>query len=165
MKRTRTKILAGVALLIGLIAVVGIVGGQATRTTIAGYVDIGPSVGGEWWESGPISHGRGVMVNYDVYDSSDTLIGTGSGVVNVNYNRETGDGQEWGSMTFDMTLGGVGTFEGRFSERISNWYVEGQVVLHGTGDSAGLMAKGSFAGPWLNAIRPFELVILDPHGE
>ena len=105
------------------------------------------------------------MVNYDLYDGAGTPIGTGSGLVNVNYNRETGDGQEWGSMTFDMTLGGLGTFEGRFSEKITNWIVEGQVVLHGTGDSTGLKAKARYGGPWLNPIRPFEMVILDPHGE
>ena len=167
MKRARTKIVAGVVLLAGLIAVAGIVVARSATTTVEGYFIVGQGSEGKWWDSGPITHCRGsISVNGKWYDNNDVLIGTSSGLVNVNWDMvRNGDGEEWGTLIVDLTPGGLGTFEGRFHGKITDWYVEGHAVMHGTGDSAGLIVQGSYCGHYYEAFRPIKLVILDPHGE
>jgi hypothetical protein len=166
MKGQTFRVLTAVVVLAAVALGGAIVWAQATKTTLS---CLGVVTGGgwdEWREGGNIAHGRGTWY-YDVYDESGTTkIGTGYGIMNVNFNMETVNGVQSGSMTFDLTEGGIGTFEGRFTEKMTSSYWEGKVVLHGTGDSAGLKAKGTW-GPvhWYNPVRPFQIVILDPHGD
>lgn len=163
MKRPRTKILTGIALLAAVILVAGIVGAKATRTAVEGDVVITSySPGREWWSNG-ILHMRDVGMTFAM---TGDVQGTGGGTVNNNFDPQTGNGQGWGTEFLDVTWGDLsGTFEGSWTQKVTNFQIVGESVLHGSGDFAGMLMKSTFTATWGAPGYGYEALILDPHGE
>ena len=173
MKKTRTKILDGVVLLAAVLLVTGIVWAEATKTPIAGAQTVqvvGPPER-DWVDDEGIEHYRGFPSVF-VFVSGD-LDGTGSSVVNVNYDPATGNGDESGAATIDVTWGELsGTFEGHLTGTYAAGFSTGTVVYHGiSGDFEGMKMMMSYrmdtttalpGWPWLVT---YDVIILDPHGE
>lgn len=171
MKKTRTKILAGVVLLAGVMLITGIVWAKATKTPVAGLIQVTPHPPQDaerWWiDDEGILHYRGLPADLLLLDGP--LEGTGNAVVNLNIDLLTGNGDESGAVTYQVTWGDLsGTFEGRFSTTYTGGVGTGHGVYHGTGDLAGmkLMVDISIVAvgdPPFEAA--YEGIILDPHGE
>ena len=101
------------------------------------------------------------------YVFSGDLEGTGAGIVNINMDMLTGNGDESGYSISEPTWGELsGTFEGRFCVTYTGGVGIGHGVYHGTGDFAGMKLMEDFT---IVLVQPyvvnFEGVILDPHGE
>ena len=172
MKKTRTKILAGVVLLAAVLLITGIVWAKATQTPISGTETI--TVTGDpvrFWEDEGITHYRGLPGVIDF--TSGDLDGEGSFVVNVNLDPVTGNGDESGAATIDVTWGTLsGTFEGRLTAIFTAGISNGTVVYHGiSGDFQGMKMMMSYSldtttGPpgtvW---DVTYTAIVLDPHGE
>ena len=170
MKKTRTKILAGVVLLAAVLLITGIVWAEATKTSIAGTMTV--TVSGDpvryWVDDQGITHYRGLPADYDFI--SGDLTGDGSSVVNVNIDP-LGNGDESGAATIDVTWGELsGTFEGRLTATYTYGISIGTAVYHGVsgGDFEGMKMMLSYLmdtttdQPWLVT---YDAIILDPHGE
>jgi hypothetical protein len=171
MKKTRQKILADVVLLAAVLLVTGIVWAKATKTAVTGTTYVIPSEQEpirEWIDGDGIWHVRGEVANY-IHEGD--LEGTGVGVVNLNLDFATGNGDESGYSTSEMTWGELnGTFEGRFSVTYTGWVGIGHGVYHGTGDFAGMKFMEDFVIDFTVTPDPpyvvtFNGTILDPHGE
>ena len=166
MKKKRTKILAGVVLLAAVLLITGIAWAKATKTPVTGITEVFPrgSAVREWVDDDGIWHVRGEVVDY-VF--SGDLVGEGVGVVNINLDISTGNGDESGYSTSELTWEGLsGTFEGSFSVTYTEWVGVGHGVYHGTGDFAGMKLMEDFT---IVLVEPyvvnFDGIILDPHGE
>ena len=171
MKTTRTKILAGVVLLAVVLLITGIVWAKATKTAVTGITLVTPSEQEplrEWIDDDGIWHVRGEVADYEFLGD---LVGTGVGVVNLNLDLSTGNGDESGYSTSELTWGELsGTFEGHFSVTYTGWVGVGHGVYHGTGDFAGMKLMEDFTIDFTVTPEPpyvvnFEGIILDPHGE
>jgi hypothetical protein len=140
-----------------------IVWAQATRATVQGdMVVTGYFPGREWWSDG-ILHMRDVGMTTAF---TGDLEGTASGTVNNTYDPVTGSGEGFGTIALDVTWGDVsGTFAGRWTQKVIDNVINGQVVLHGSGGFAGMLMKGTFTTTWGAPDYEYELVILNPHGE
>ena len=173
MKKTRTKILAGVALLAAVLLITGIVWAEATKTPIAGTMTV--TVAGlpeQYWEDDEgIAHYRGLPSVYDF--TSGALDGTGNSVVNVNFDLLTFNGDESGAATIDVTWGELsGTLEGRLTATYAYGISTGTAVYHGiSGDFEGMkvmmnyttdFTTGPPGTPWPVT---YDAIVLDPHGE
>jgi hypothetical protein len=168
MKKKRTKILAGVVLLAGVMLITAIVWAKATKTPIAGRIQVipgGPEDAERYWvDDEGIVHYRGLPASLFTLDGP--LEGTGTAVVNVNYDPVTGNGDESGTITFELTWGELsGTFEGRFSATYTNWVSNSSAVYHGTGDFEGMKMMADATMSLLDFVSAYEGIILDPHGE
>ena len=174
MKKTRTKILAGVVLLAAVLLITGIVWAEATKTSIAGTMTVqisGPPAR-FWIDDDVITHYRGLPAAY-VFLTGDLLDGTGSSVVNVDIDP-LGNGDESGAATINATWGELsGTLEGRLTATYTYGISTGTAVYHGTsgGDFEGMKMMLSYrmdtttappGEPWLVT---YDAIILDPHGE
>jgi hypothetical protein len=172
MKRTRTKILVGVVMLAAVLLITGIVWAKATKTPISGILTVqisGPPAR-HWVDDEGIEHYRGLPGLYTF--TSGPLTGTGSAVVNTNIDLLTGNGDESGAATFDVTWGELsGTFEGRLNATYTAWLSTGTAVYHGSGDFEGMKIMMSYnldptgsppGTPWP---ADYEAIVLDPHGE
>ena len=171
MKKTRTNILAGVVLLAAVLLITGIVWGKATKTPIAGAMTV--TVSGPpsryWIDHQGVAHYRGLPAVFDF--TSGDLVGTGSTVVNVNFDPATGTGDESGAAVFNVTWGGLnGTLEGRQNGTYTGWVCTGTAVYHGvSGDFEGMKMMMSFSyalgvsgDDWPVT---YQAIVLDPHGE
>ena len=170
MKKTRTKILAGVVLLTAVLLITGIVWAKATHTPISGTQTV-QSTGSpvpDWVDDEGIMHYRG-LPGVMTFPSGD-VTGTGSFVVNVNLDPATGNGDESGTATADLTWGELsGTIEGRFTGTYTAGISHGTGVYHGiSGDFLGMKMMLSYcmdtttAQPWTVT---YQAIVLDPHGE
>ena len=171
MKKTRTKILAGLVLLAAVVLITGIVWAEATQTPIAGTLTVamsGPPAR-YWVDDEGIEHYRGLPAVYNFL--SGDLSGTGSSVVNVDFDPLTGNGHESGAATINVTWGELsGTFEGRLSGTYTYGISTGTAVYHGTsGDFEGMKMMMSYSYSLGEPYEPwpvdYEAIILDPHGE
>ena len=171
MKTTRTKILVGLLLLASVLIITGIAWAKATKTTVTGTTYVTPSEQPplrEWIDEDGIWHVRGEVSNY-IYEGD--LEGTGVGIVNLNLDFSTGDGDESGYSTSVMSWDGLGgTFEGSFNTIYTGWVGVGHGVYHGTGDFAGMKLMEDFVIDFTVTPDPpyvviFNGIILDPHGE
>ncbi len=172
MKTTRTKILAGVVLLAAVLLITGIVWAKATKTEIEGTQTV-QSTGTPvrfWVDDEGIVHYRGL---YGVMTFSGDVVGTGSFVVNANLDPVTGNGDESGTATADLTWGELsGTIEGRFSGTYTAGISYGTGVYHGTsGDFLGMKMMWSYildgtTGP-VGTVwdATYTAIVVDPHGE
>jgi len=173
MKNTRTKILAGVVLLAAVLLITGIVWAKATQTPIAGTETI--TVTGDpvrfWVDDEGITHYRGLPGEIDF--TSGDLDGTGSFVVNVNLDPVTGNGDESGAATINVTWGELsGTFEGRLTAIFTAGISSGTVVYHGiSGDFQGMKMMMNYSlntttgPPGTSWPVTYDAIVLDPHGE
>ena len=166
MKKTRTKILAGLVLLAAVLLITGIVWAKATKTQVTGTAEVYPQgiVEREWTDDDGIWHLRGASSKL-VF--SGDLVGEGSAVINLNLDMLTGNGDESGHSISELTWGGLsGTFEGSFSVTYTGGVGDGHGVYHGTGDFAGMKLMEDFivilAGTQIVVYS--EGIILDPHG-
>jgi len=171
MKTTKTKILAGVVLLAAVLIIAGIVWAKATMTAVTGTTYVTPSEQEplkEWTDDDGIWHVRGEVANY-VYEGD--LEGTGIGIVNINLDFATGNGDESGYSTSVMTWKGLnGTFEGSFYVIYTGWVGVGHGVYYGTDDFAGMKLIEDFTIDFTVTPDPpyavnFEGIILDPNSE
>ena len=171
MKKTRTKILAGVILLAAALFITGLAWAKATTADVAGIMYVTPRVDHiplrEWIDDDGIWHVRGEIADYLFVGD---LEGVGIGVVNINLNLSTGNGDESGCSISELTWGELeGTFEGHFSVTYTGGMGVGHGVYHGTGDFAGMRLMEDFTINLLDPDAPpyvvnFEGIILDPHG-
>jgi hypothetical protein len=172
MKQTRTKILAGVVLLAAVLFITGIVWAKATHTPISGTQTV-QSTGSpmpDWVDDEEIMHYRGLP---GVMTFSGDVVGTGSFVVNVNLDPATGNGDESGTATADLTWGNLsGTIEGRFTGTYTAGISYGTGVYHGTsGDFVGMKMMWSYVldgttGPTGTVWdATYTAIVVDPHGE
>ena len=170
MKTTRTKILAGVILLAAVLLITGIAWAKATKPPVTGTTLVTPRGIAlmEWIDEDGIWHIRGEVADYEFFGD---LEGVGVGVVNINLDFSTGNGDESGYSTSELTWGELsGTFEGRFSVTYTGWVGIGHGVYHGTGDFAEMKLMEDFTINLADPEAPpyvvdFEGFILDPHGE
>ncbi len=173
MKKVKTKILAGLVLLTATLLITGIVWANATKIPITGTMTVQISGPPEryWEDDEGWGHYRSVPSVY-VFTSGD-LEGTGSSVVNVNYDLLTIDGDESGSAVINVTWGELsGTLEGRLSGTYTAGISTGTAVYHGvSGDLEGMKIMMSYIAdfttgppgtPWPVT---YQAVVLDPHGE
>ena len=173
MKKTRTQILAGVVLLATVLLITGIAWAKATKTPISGTQTL--AVSGDpvrfWVDDEGIIHYRG-LPGVMTFPSGD-VTGRGSYVVNVNLDTVTGNGDESGTATLDLTWGDLsGIVEGRFSGIYTAGTSNGTGVYHGTGgDFVGMKMMWSYiidgtTGPTGTVWdATYTAIILDPHGE
>ncbi len=173
MKKTRTKILAGVVLLAAVLLITGIVWAKATKTPISGTQTV-TSTGSpvpDWVDDEGIIHYRG-LPGVMTFPTGD-VTGTGSYVVNVNLDLVTGNGDESGTATLDLTWGELsGTVEGRFSGTYTAGTSNGTGVYHGiSGDFLGMkmmwsyILDGTTGPPGTVWDVTYTAIVLDPHGE
>ena len=139
MRTAKTKILVAVVLLITVMLITGIVWAKATMTTVTGTFSVTPSEQEplkEWTDDDGVWHVRGRVANF-IHEGD--LEGTGIGIVNINLDFSTGNGNETGYATSVVTWKGLsGTFEGSFNVIYTNWVGVGHGVYHGTEDFAGM---------------------------
>ncbi len=154
--------------LIGLLLTAGYAWAEATETPVAGERSVIPRAElpkRDWVDDELVWHVRGARA--DLVLSGD-MVGTGLAIVNFNLDLMTGDGDESGWVTLELTWGDLsGTFEGRFSTTYTNGAGTGHGVYHGTGDFAGMKFMEDFSvvldePPY---VATYEGIILDPHGE
>ncbi len=83
-------------------------------------------------------------------------------VFNANIALATGDGTEWGSIGFDVTLNGtpLGTWEGSFRGTVAGFLDSGTATAQGSDQST---LKQSFTGI-APGVYEVEFTILYPHG-
>ena len=172
MKKARTKILAGVVLLVAVLLITGIAWAKATKTPISGTQTV-QSTGTPvrfWVDDEGIVHYRGLP---GVMTFSGDVVGTGSFVVNANLDTVTGNGDESGTATADLAWGELsGTIEGRFSGTYTAGISYGTGVYHGTGgDFLGMKMMWSYildgtTGP-VGTVwdATYTAIVVDPHGE
>ena len=173
MKETRTKILAGVVLLAAVLLITGIAWAKATKTPISGTQTVQSTGAPErlWVDDEGILHYRG-LPGVMTFPSGD-VIGTGSYVVNVNLDPATGNGDESGTATADLTWGELsGTIEGRFTGTYTAGISYGTGVYHGIGgDFVGMKMMWSYildgtTGPTGTVWdATYTAIVVDPHGE
>ena len=173
MKKTRTKILAGVVLLAAVLLITGIVWAKATKTQISGTqtVEVTGTPERLWVDDEGIVHYRG-LPGVIGFPSGD-VEGEGSYVVNVNLDPATGNGDESGTATLNLTWGELsGTVEGRFTGIYTAGISNGTGVYHGiSGDFLGMKMMWSYildgtTGP-VGSVwgATYTAIVLDPHGE
>jgi len=171
MKTIRSKILVGLLLIAVVLIITGIVWAKATKTAVTGTTYVIPSGQEplrEWIDEDGIWHVRGEVANY-IHEGD--LEGTGVGIVNLNLDFSTGDGDESGYSTSVMTWEGLsGTFEGSFNMLYTGWVGVGHGVYHGTGDFTGMKLMEDFIIDFTVTPEPpfvvnYEGTILNPHGE
>lgn len=137
----------------------------ATQTPVAGVWDnevYGPPPERMWIDEDGIQHIRGYWGGFDVIGD---LNGTAGGVFNLNLDP-LGNGDAAGTLVQEVEWDGLtGTFEGRFSVTYTNWWSEGQVVAHGTGDFEGMKLMVDFTGWLFLGVRDWNGVILDTNAE
>jgi hypothetical protein len=173
MKTTKIKILVGVFLLAAVLLITGIAWAKATKSPIMGTLTVqisGPPE--KYWEDDEgWGHYRSVPSVY-VFTSGD-LEGTGSSIVNVNFDLLTMDGDESGSAVINVTWGELsGTLEGRLSGTYTAGVSTGTAVYHGvSGDFEGMKLMMSYTTdfttgppgtPWPVT---YQAIVLDPQGE
>ena len=167
MAKTRIKAMAGLAMLAGVVLITTIVWAKATESPVEGDVTItglGSAVM-EWTDEDGIEHVRGLPFSHDV--TGDT-IGSGTGVINWNFDPATGDGDEFGTLMSTKTwpAGGLsGTFQGRFSNTITGLSLLGHTTVHGGGGFEGMKMILTLSGTFGSGVRHYDGIILDPHGE
>jgi len=168
MKKKNTTVLQAVAVFASVMLMIGLVEAKATKTSVSGAISIAIAGPAErtWIDEEGIVHRRGLPAEYVV---SGDLAGTGTGLANLNLDPMTGNGDETGQASFELTWGELsGTFEGRWSTTFTGFVGVGSGVLHGGGDFEGMKMMISFVldlttgGP---PVAVFEAIILDPHGE
>ena len=167
MKKTRTKIIASVLLLVAVMLITGIAWAKATKTPVTGTTEVLPTgnLEREWIDDNGIWHIRGASSKL-VF--SGDLVGEGTAVVNLNLDMLTGNGEESGHSISQLSWGGLsGTFEGSFSVTYTAGVGDGHGVYHGTGDFAGMKLMEDFTVYLLAdpIFVVFDGIILDPHGE
>lgn len=165
MKKTRTKILAGVVLLAGVLLITGIAWAKATKTPIEGHMLVIPGTQPEkyWVDDEGIAHYRGLTADLVFLDGP--VEGTGIAVVNLNLDQ-FGNGDESGALTFEVTWGELsGTFEGRFSATWTGGVSNSNTVCHGTGGFEGMKMMTHATMPGSTLVSAYEGIMLDPHGE
>jgi hypothetical protein len=170
MKETRTKILLVVILLAAGLFITGTAEAKAKKTYVTGTTEVTPS--GEieplehWEDDDGILHIRGSVSEYEFEGDME---GIGRGLVNLNLDMSTGNGDESGYSTSELTWEGLsGTFAGLFEVKYTGWVGIGHGVYHGTGDFAGMKLFQDFTVD-LSAGPPYEVItegiILVPHGK
>ena len=165
MKKTRTKILAGVVLLAAVLLITGIVWAKATKTSVAG--DLTVIVTGTpvryWVDDEGIEHYRGLPY---ISILSGDLNGMGNGEININLDP-MGNGDEQGKTTWTGMIGDLsGTFRGHISATVINGVAHGTDVLYGTGgDFVGMKMKINFSLPYATMMTKYQGMLLNPHGE
>ncbi len=169
MKKARTKILAGMALLVGVVLTAGIVWAKATKTPVEGSASLEVlDLGKLWVDEEGVLHIRGMLLSIETHGA---LSGTGTVVGNLNIDLATGNGDQsfyvTETMTWETPWGETltGTFEGRTSGTYASWLEEGRAVYHGSGDFAGMKFIHTFWGWYQSGSVDYEGIILDPHGE
>lgn len=154
-----------------VLIVTGVAWAKATKTAVTGTIYVIPSGLSpvrEWTEDDGIWHVRGEVANY-IHEGD--IEGTGVGVVNLNLDFATGNGDESGYSISVMNWDELsGTFDGSFKVIYTGWVGVGYGVYHGTGDFAGTKLIEDFVidftvTPDLPYIVTFDGIILDPHGE
>lgn len=173
MKNTRTITLVGAVLLTSVLFITGIVQAEATKSAITGTLTVqisGPPE--KYWEDDEgWGHYRSVPSVYNF--TSGDLEGTGSSIVNVNFDLLTVDGDESGSAVINVTWGGLsGAPEGHLSGTYTAGISTGTAVYHGvSGDFEGMkilmnyiadFTTGPPGTPWPVT---YQAIVLDPHGE
>ncbi len=163
--------LTGMLLLTIVMLITGIAWAKATKTPISGTQTV-QSTGTParlWVDDEGILHYRG-LPGVMTFPSGD-VTGTGSYVVNVNLDLATGNGDESGAATLNLTWGELsGTIEGRFTGIYTAGISNGTGVYHGiSGDFVGMKMMWSYqftAGdvgvPWPTT---YTAIVVDPHGE
>ena len=172
MKKTRAKILTGVILLAAMLLICGIAWAKATKIYhVTGTSYITPSEEEplkEWTDDYGIWHIRGKVSNW-VHEGD--LEGPGVGVINLNFDYATGNGDESGYSSSFVTWEGLsGTFEGTWNLIYTDWVGIGHAVYLGTGDFAGMKLIEDLNINFTVTPEPpyalnFEGIILDLHGE
>jgi len=122
------------------------------------------SPGEEWTTEGGILHVKGLIAN-GTFVSSLGISGVMLKKLDFTLNTITGKGTMNGK--FVLTVGEVGTFEGSFRDKITEFnHYSGTVVGQGTGGFAGLKTMGTWEGEKDgNAIvNVLDAIILSPKG-
>lgn len=144
---------------------------KATNTAVTGtrfVIPSGQTPTREWTDEDGVWHVRGSVA---FVDFEGDLVGPGIAVVNLNLDRATGNGDESGYLTAELTWGELsGTFAGRFSLTYTGWVGVGHGVYHGTGGFAGMKFMEDFVIDFTATPVPpyavdFDGIILDPHGK
>jgi hypothetical protein len=146
-----------------------IAGGKATKTPVLATKYVTPSgldPTREWTDEDGIWHVRGSVA---CVDFEGDLHGLGRAVVNLNFDMSTGNGDESGYCTAELTWGELsGTFEGHFSVTYTGFVGVGHGVYHGSGEFAGMKFMEDVI-VILAETPPYvvysEGIILDPHGQ
>lgn len=171
MKKAKTMILAGTALLLAVALAAGIVWAKATKTAVSGtYTSI---IVGEpersWIDDEGILHVRRMPTLITFADGD--LVGTATGIVNLNLTwtseEPSGTGDVTSFWTMNVSWGGLsGTFEGRFTADVIEHWADAKAVLHGTaGDFVGMKMLLNIHGGSFGTPLEYEGIVLDPHGE
>jgi len=170
MKKTRTKILAGTALLMGVVLAAGILCAKATKTPVSGTYSseiVGPPER-QWIDDEGILHIRRMPTLATFSAPGSDLVGTVNGIANFNLTWPSGTGDGSAFWIMNVSWRGLsGTFEGRFTADIVEHYAaEAKAILHGTaGDFVGMKMLLSIQGGSYGTPLEFEGIVLDPHGE
>jgi hypothetical protein len=169
MKKARIKMLARMALLMAVVLATGVVRAQATKTPVEGLSLVEYVAADKIWvdEQG-VMHFRGTLL---LIEAQGALTGTGTVVGNMNMDYATGNGDGCFLITYNVSWEApwgetlTGTFEGHGSTTYTGWFEEGHGVLHGSGDFAGMKFIQNWTGWWDAPPKPWQGIILDPHGE
>lgn len=170
MKKTRTKILAGTALLLGVALAAGIVWAKATKTAVSGtYESEFGSPERMWIDDEGVLHVRRMptKLTFPAVGTTGDLVGTGTGMVNVNLDLVTGTEDLQSFWIWNVSWGSLsGTFEGRLDLEAEEHIGYGTAVLHGTaGDFVGMKMLIDVRAYGIGKPVEFEGIVLDPHGE
>jgi hypothetical protein len=170
MDQRRKVIIAAIAVLTAGLLLTGIAWAKATKTPVTATKLVTPSgltPTRDWTDEDGIWHVRGSVAYVDYVEGD--LHGSGRAVVNLNFDMSTGNGDESGYSTAELTWGELsGTFEGRFSVTYTGFVGVGRGVYHGSEDFAGMKLMEDFI-VILAETPPFVVysdgTILDPHGQ
>lgn len=141
---------------------------KATKTSYTG-VETVVSVGmpEKEWVSDGILHVRGLILgtDFDVTIDGGTFSFSVEVAFGFNLDLATGDGNGFGTVRLDGTLGGLpGTFEGRFVAKFTGGVLSVQYVGHGSGGFEGMKIMGAGTEDPAAGVTMHAGIILDPHG-
>jgi len=163
------KILMPVMALLVLFVVAPVMAAPATKTPYRADVILEiKSLDEDWTTKGGIQHVKGLIAE-GTFNSTDLGIDIDDATMwkklDYTLNTITGKGTMHGK--FVLTVEGIGTFEGSFRDKITEFnHYSGTVVGQGTGDFAGLKTMGTWEGDkdGNTIVNVLEAVILSPKG-
>ena len=159
------KVLMPVMALLVLFAVVPVMAAPAAKIQYTADVILEIiSLDEDWTTEGDILHVKGLIAN-GTFVSSLGISGVMWKKLDYTLNMITGKGTMHGK--FVLTVDGMGTFEGSFRDKITDFtHLSGTVVGQGTDGFAGLKTMGTWYGDIIDGtiVNVLNAIILSPKG-
>lgn len=168
----RTKLLTGLAIVIGLVSAIAVVWAGSVQIPIQGVaypVTIDP--GRQWTDEDGVLHIRGIVqTQYSEGQDENGIpfVMNGELVANLNLDLATGNGDATFHITYhEVTYGDLhGSFEGTGRATYTGFVAQGEWNNpQGGGDFAGWHSRGTYTRTFGAEQSQWEGILHNPHGD